>query len=244
MANSVPVIGIPATMFVEAGGWWPGMMRAAVTQAYTDAVQAAGGAPIFLPIAQPGEIALQLRLVDGLLVPGGPDVSPQCYGEEPSAGLGEFFYDMDVHQLALIRGARALGKPILGICRGIQLLNVAFGGTLIQDLAHASGDLIQHTQKGLRHAPSHAVDLQEGSRLARIFNRPRLMVNSFHHQALKQVASCFSVTGKARDGIVEGMEADGSFMIGVQWHPEGMVPQAPEMNLIFQALVQACVEGS
>jgi putative glutamine amidotransferase len=148
---------------------------------------------------------------------------------------------MDLHQIALARGARARGLPVLGICRGLQLINVAFGGTLHQDLGALPGPLQQHVQLGWRHAASHHVDLEAGSLLARIFGRTELRVNSFHHQAVKALAPGLAVNARARDGVVEGLEApDGPLLLGVQWHPEGMLAAGPEMLPLFQALAAAC----
>jgi putative glutamine amidotransferase len=242
MANRRPVIGVPANVLVEKGGSFPGTERAYVNQDYLDALGAAGALPIVLPMAfEPEAIQAQLALLDGLLFSGGVDLDPLTYGEEPARGLGEVFPDLDRHQLALARTALGLGLPMLGICRGIQLLNVAFGGTLHQDLDSLPAPVLRHGQLGWRHAASHTVDLAEGSRLRSMFGQASIGTNSFHHQAIKDPAPGFRVSARTRDGVIEAVEAaDGAFVMAVQWHPESMVERHPEMRILFQELVRAC----
>jgi len=239
----LPVIGVPANVLVEKAGAFPGTERAYVNQDYLDAIARAGALPIVLPMA-PEAVPAQLALVDGLLFSGGVDLDPLTYGEQPAQGLGEVFQDMDRHQLALAREAAALGLPMLGICRGIQLLNVAFGGTLHQDLEALPPPVLQHVQKGWRHAPSHTVELLDGTRLRAMFGQPSIGANSFHHQAVKDLAPGFRVSARTADGVVEGIEStDGAFVVAVQWHPEGMVGRHPEMMVLFRELAQACGHG-
>jgi len=243
MVERKPVIGMPANVLVDKTGAFPGTLRAYVNQDYLDALRQAGTAPVVLPLVPPEEAAGQLDLVDGLFLTGGVDMSPLCYGEQPARGLGDVYPDMDAHWLAVTRAARDRGLPILGVCRGLQVLNVAFGGTLHQDLNSLPGPIQQHVQLGYRHAVSHVADLEPGSRLERIFGQPTVGVNSFHHQSVKEVAPGFRITARARDGVVEGIEAeDAAFALGVQWHPEGMIMHYPDMLRLFRALTEACIQ--
>ena len=234
-----PVIGVPVNVLVEKSGAFPGTERAYVNQDYLKALKLAGAMPLVLPIAHEREdIQAQLALLDGLLFPGGADVSPLLYGEEPVPELEDVFPELDDHQIALAHMGRERGIPMLGICRGMQVLNVAFGGTLHQ---HLESGTLQHVQKTQRHVAGHSVDLAEDGLLARIFGRSSIGTNSFHHQAVKDLAPGFEVNARARDGVIEGFErTDGSFILGVQWHPEGMVEKHPLMLGVFRELVYAC----
>jgi putative glutamine amidotransferase len=243
MGHKVPVVGVPAVVLVDKSGAFPGTIRAYVNQDYLDAVQAGGAAPIILPMAGPDQAEAQLSLVDGLLLPGGPDMSPLTYGEQPARALGDVYPDMDRHHIGLARAARTAGLPILGICRGLQVLNVAFGGTLHQDLNSLPGLLQQHVQLGYRHGVSQAADLEPQSRLRQIMGHDSVGINSFHHQAVKDLAPGFRVCARARDGVIEGIETtEDAFLVAVQWHPEGMIAHHPDMLRLFRALTQACVE--
>jgi len=237
-----PVIGVPVNVLVEKVGRFPGMVRVSANQDYLWCLEQVGALPVLLPIVSAAEdIVAQLALVDGLLFTGGADLSPLTYGEEPAQGLDEVFPDMDAHQLALAKAARKSGLPILGICRGMQVLNVAFGGTLHQDLDSLPQPLQQHFQKGRRHVVSHSVEVTDGTALRGLLDQGTLVTNSFHHQAVKDLAPGLRRSALARDGVMEGLEAiDGSFVVGVQWHPEGMAERDPSMLRLFHGLARAC----
>lgn len=239
MATPNPVIGIPALSMSMDGPGVPGLERVYVNQDYVRSLNWAGAVAVILPaLAPPWDVQSQMDVIDALLLPGGPDLSPLTYGEQPCWGLGETFPEEDEHQLALARLALERDLPILAICRGMQALNVAAGGTLHQDLARSPEGCLQHVQKGRRHHVCHRVDLAPGSRLERIFQGPSVGVNSFHHQAVKDLAPGFRITATAPDGIVEAMEsAAGAPVLGVQWHPEAMAERHPEMLALFRAWV-------
>ena len=213
---------------------------------YPQAVLKAGGTPMLLglhdPDLYPGVAAQQLEHVDGLMLTGGPDVSPLAYGEQPHPHLGRTLPDRDRFELALIAEARRREIPVLGICRGIQILNVAYGGTLYQDLPSQRPDTIQHTQANLRQQVSHHVDVTEGSRLAGMLGRGgTIAVTTFHHQAIKDLGAGLSVVGSAPDGVIEAVEADDHpWIVGLQWHPE-MSHTADEASMdVFRGFVARC----
>lgn len=208
----------------------------------SSALEAAGARAVPLYHTHP----LDLRGVDALVLPGGGDVDPAFYGEVRGPGMdgSEVDPELDAFQLAGARRALRSGMPILGICRGMQVLNVAAGGTLIQ---HVPG----HTQAGVqedpreRQRPAHAVAVRPGSRTAAIMGARGVKVNSIHHQALARVASGFQVTAVAEDGIVEAFERTAApWQRGVQFHPEDLRHTNPRFGLLFEALVEEAREHS
>ncbi|GMA57683.1 gamma-glutamyl-gamma-aminobutyrate hydrolase [Alicyclobacillus sacchari] len=185
--------------------------------------------------------ALAERL-DGLLLTGGDDVDPNLYGEEPQIGLGALEPARDRIELALIHMMRAQRKPILGICRGMQVLNVALGGTLYQDLPRQWKGKLQHSQKAARGEATHSVRLQAGSRVSACYHGETVVrVNSFHHQAVKNVAPVLQAVGWDADGLVEAIEGVDTepLLVAVQWHPENMWRADSGALGLFQALVEA-----
>ena len=181
--------------------------------------------------------------LDGLLLPGGVDVDPALYGEARHPELGKVNDALDEAELVLTRWALEDDLPLLGICRGIQVLNVAAGGSLYQDVPAQIPGALQHrfsSSKYPRDHRGHAVRIRPDSRLAQVFGAVDLAVNSRHHQAVKDVAPGFVVTAQAPDGVIEGLEKpEARFAVGVQWHPESLAASDPQMLALFQALVQA-----
>lgn len=235
-----PVIGITADSLFSEGGTFPGTERVFVNQSYIYSIQKAGGIPLILPTVQQEESASeQILRIDGLICSGGNDINPLLFGEEPHAKLGFVLPDRDEYELKLIRLAYSARKPILGICRGIQVINVAFGGTLYQDLCAQRPDrVLKHSQSSRRDFAGHTTDIVPGTLLQQILGVPSLPVNSFHHQAVKDPAAGFVINATARDGIVEGIEYAGEpFVLGVQWHPELLVDSYPVMLELFRRLV-------
>ncbi|MDX9959675.1 MAG: gamma-glutamyl-gamma-aminobutyrate hydrolase family protein, partial [Spirochaetia bacterium] len=223
-AGSPPVIGIAASLLITATEPFPGMERSYVNHDYVTAVAAAGAVPLMLPVIQDLElIRRQVAATDGILMTGGYDPDPLLYGENPNRRIDFIFPEVDEHQLAVIRVANELGKPILGICRGLQMLNIAFGGSLYQDLTLIPGSYIQHYQKSRKETRGHQVTLTEGTMLAKLFPETVILTNSFHHLAVKDLAPGFTVNALAPDGVIEGMEREsGVPVLAVQWHPEMM----------------------
>ena len=208
---------------------------------YTDAIEYAGGTPILLPMIQ-NDLCLAdfLSVIDGLLLSGGVDVDPFLYGEEPRPEQGRIDVARDCAEMSLIPRAMEVDLPILAICRGIQVLNVAAGGTLYQDASMFSNTVLKHRQEAPGSYATHAIDVQEGSHLQNILGQSEIRVNSFHHQAVRDLASGFAVSAAARDGIVEGIESrHHSFIIGVQFHPELMWQNNPPIASLFVAFINA-----
>ncbi len=226
---------------------WEGQTRVGVNANYVRAVLAAGGLPIiFVPDLSPEETVELFGECDGLLLTGGEDVHPCHYGAEPHVNLGDVDPRRDANELALVAEARARDLPILGICRGIQLCNVAFGGTLFQDLpSQRSGD-INHDSPSPRDVRCHPIIVTENSRLADILGVTSLDANSFHHQAVDRVGDGLVVSARSPDGLVEAVESADphDWVVAVQWHPEELAlqPEAADLKL-FSALVAAARRG-
>lgn len=220
---------------------WDGSDRTGVNAAYVRAVLAAGGVPLILsPLMGASLASSALDGCDGLLLTGGEDIHPSWYGADPSPLLSPPSQERDLFELALFAVARQRGLPILGICRGIQLINVALGGTLFQDLPSERPGSVDHSPSGSRSARSHPVRIQPGSRASAALDATSITVNSFHHQAIKDLAPGLVATGWTDDGLIEAAEtgAGVSWILAVQWHPEEMHAdrRAPEHGL-FSALV-------
>lgn len=236
---SAPRIGVSGVV-----RQWDGNERTGVNAAYVRSVLAAGGVPVILsPVLGPSYAARAMDGVDGLVLSGGEDIHPALYGAEPSPHAYPPSRERDLFELALFAAARHRELPVLGICRGIQLVNVAMGGTLVQDLPTERPSDIPHDPGAARDARTHAVRLQEGSRAAQALGATELRVNSFHHQAVDRLAPGLIATGWSEDGVIEAAEAPGDapWLLTVQWHPEEMHAEvkAPERGL-FRALVHAC----
>ena len=199
--------------------------RARLNSAYIVALENAGLVPLIVPPLTTAGVAERiLASVDGLVLTGGEDVDPARYGQERTSRCGVSNLRRDDTEIALILAARALRKPLLAICRGPQVLNVALGGTLCQDIPSQVPDALEHNATANRSARVHAVDLDAGSRLAHAMGATKISVNSLHHQSVLEVARGLKVTARAPDGIVEGIESDVSewWAVAVQWHPEEM----------------------
>jgi putative glutamine amidotransferase len=236
-----PIIGITANSFFAESGTLPGTERVYVNYSYIHSVWRAGGIPILLPtLRSDADTAEQLARIDALILSGGGDINPLLFGEEPDVKLDFVLADRDDYEITLTQLAYQSGKPILGICRGIQVLNVAFGGNLYQDIySQAANCSLKHSQSARRDFAGHTVDIVSGSLLHDILGTTSMPVNSFHHQAVKDVAAGFIVTARSRDGIIEAIEKPGeSLLLGVQWHPEMLVDSYPVMLDLFKRLVK------
>lgn len=210
-------------------------------QAYARAVAEAGGDPVWLEPATILTLGIEETVdrISALLLPGGKDIHPHHYGQPLVEGIGvEFEAQRDAAELPLARATLAADLPVLGICRGIQVLNVVAGGTLHQNLALIGIDPQTHQKKGTD--VTHPIHLQPSSQLAARLGATQLIVNSAHHQAVHLPAPPFVVTAYAADGVIEAIEApNATFAVGVQWHPERMLDHDKRQLELFRALVEA-----
>lgn len=206
---------------------------------YTIAVREAGGIPIVLPNGDgnPQKIAEYLELVDGLIMPGGADIDPANWGEEPHPTTKLLDDDRYQFEKALIGAwVEQTDKPLLGICLGSQWINVIHGGSLVQDIPSEFGVVHRNT--------THPVTLDENSRLRKIYGETEFEVNSLHHQAIRDLGEGLRIVAKSPDGIIEATETTdpNRFLIGVQWHPEKMIEEDKRQTRIFEAFIQAAAE--
>ena len=229
-----PLVAVTATTRSESAAE---PRRVRLNAAYVDAIARAGGIPYVAPVMDPSLIDDVLSPAAALVVTGGEDVDPALFGESPRPGLGRVVRDLDEWEIALVRRARQRGIPVLGVCRGIQVLNVALGGTLIQDIARERPGALDHQQAEERSSRTHAVACVSGSRLAGLVGDAPT-VNSMHHQAIALAAPGLRVTATAPDGIIEGVEWAGTewWAVGVQWHPEELDGRDAAL---FAAVVEA-----
>ncbi len=213
-----------------------------VNQDYPDSIARAGALPVLLPLTDdPAALEETLRRIDGLLLIGGGDVEPSAYGEKTLPACGEAIPLRDRMELYLCRRAVGLGLPVLGVCRGLQVLNVALGGTLYQDLATQFGEQIIHPRHDIPKGFAHEVTTTPGSRLRAVTGLKAFSVNSRHHQGIKALGRGLMVSAAAPDGLIEGIELPGDvFTVAVQWHPESLSAFRPEAQALFNAFAEAC----
>lgn len=238
-----PLIGISCGTFHDRD-WCPPSYGHRKT--YVDAVLRAGGAPLLIP---PLLDATALRAIydrlDGLLLAGGGDISPNHYDDQPHERLGMIDLPRDMAELRLARWAAADHKPLLGICRGVQLINVALGGSLYQDIPSQLGSTIDHNESYVREDwtfLAHTMTITPDARLARFLGTTDLMINSLHHQAVRRIAPGLRAVAWAPDGVIEALESeDTRFIVGVQCHPEALQAETdPRWQGLFAAFVESC----
>lgn len=217
-----------------------GMPRVRLNEAYVHAVRDAGLTPLIVPPLSPQDLEPIVAVARGIVLTGGEDVDPTEYGAI-TAGSHEPHRDRDKFELALARLAHERNLPTLAICRGIQLVNVALGGTLIQDIPTECPSTIEHDKWEQRALRVHDVYVEAGSKLANAVGATKIVVNSSHHQAIAKVADGLAVTARSPDGIIEGAEWQGDFwwMVGVQWHPEELTADSEEWDRgLFRAFAK------
>ena len=234
---SQPAIALTATTEVIRD-----VLRTRLNAAYTAAARAAGLRPFILPVLGPSDADVMLDGMDGLLLTGGEDVAPARYGERPHPTVSDVHAGRDEFELSLVRAARARHLPTFAICRGVQIANVALGGSLVQDIPSSVPHALAHESGQGRGDRTHQAALAPGSRLARACGSAEINVNSMHHQSIARVAAGLVATAHAPDGVIEGVEwsDDDWWMVGVQWHPEELVGTVePWDRSLFAAFADA-----
>jgi putative glutamine amidotransferase len=235
--NMKPVIGII-----------PSLLLLGTRLTYTsrqnngDAIADNGGLPLLLPYASDGkDLEGLLSLVDGIYFAGGCDILPSYFGEEPIPTLGDLCPARDAFEIAVYRLAAAKDMPMLGVCRGVQIMNVAAGGSVYQDIYAQLPGVGAHAQKDLPGEYAfHSVNFTPGGKLAGLLGESGAAVNSFHHEAVKEAAPGYAVAATAPDGVIEGIESlDLTYALGVQWHPEYMYGTSPVCARLYRSFVEA-----
>lgn len=226
----VPVIGV--TTFIEGISY-------RLPKWYGEAIVDCGGVSVLLvKTLDEDKVRKQVEALDGLILAGGNDIDPEFLGEGPHQNLGEIEPGRDKYEMLLIKYALEMNKPILGICRGCQILNIAQGGTMYQDIYSQMDDVYQHSQKAPVQHMSHFIDIEKDSKLHEIMGKENIKINSFHHQANKEAGPGFKVVARSKDGVVEAIEStEHEFVIGVQWHPECTYGVDEYSQKLFQRFV-------
>lgn len=211
----------------------------------TEAIKLAGGIPIILPYTESENNLLQLvNKIDGLYIAGGNDVDSKYFHEEPHEKLGEVNPTRDAFELKLLMRILNVDKPILGVCKGMQMINIVLGGDLYQDItAQINENLVQHNQKARMVHPSHTIHIIEGTTLHRITNQTKILANSHHHQAVRKLGKDIMVSGQTIDGVIEAIESTSHrFVLGVQWHPECLIQAGDTSSKkIYESFIHSCM---
>ncbi len=211
-----------------------------LTEYYHRCVHKAGGLPFLLPPV-PERVSSYLENLDGLILAGGVDVDPFYFNEEPIEGMGEITPNRDSFEVKLTQVAVTANTPILAICRGVQVLTIALGGSIYQDIYSQLSRTIKHSQQAPRWYPTHSIQINESSLLDEVVGDNYMRVNSFHHQAVSTLAEGMDAIATSDDGIIEAVSMPKKrFVLGVQWHPECMAHRCPQQQEIFNAFVRAC----
>lgn len=233
------IIGIAGNQLIHPVAIFNGNFVTYTPQGFVDAVQQAGGLPIVLPVGAPDTALDYVAKIDKLLLAGGQDICPDFFEQEPHMKLEETNRDRDLFELALIKEAIKQQKPIFAVCRGMQLVNVALGGTIYQDLSLYPNQTIKHEQQPTQpQFATHTIQIKEGSRLWKLLGE-KYRVNSYHHQAINKLGHSLTVSATSSDGIVESIESldDSQRILGVQWHPELRFKVSDEEFKLFDYFV-------
>ncbi len=237
-----PVIGLSSGTILPQRFIIPGMELVSLSRDYIEAVEAIDAVPLVIPVTgNPEDAAAIIRKCDGIVFSGGYDIHPSCYGQDSRKGTGASVYRVDMFQLALCRAVIKHEIPFLGICRGHQLVNVACGGTLYQDISEHEGSFLKHFQEGERSDTAHTVEIESDSVLRTVFGQEKIPVNSFHHQCVDRPGAGLRISAFSADGVIEAMEMENyPYGITVQWHPEMMLLAGDSMKPLFDSFRVAC----
>ncbi|MGM8213822.1 gamma-glutamyl-gamma-aminobutyrate hydrolase family protein [Virgibacillus sp. W0430] len=232
-----PIVGVVPSVDEKEGTYF-------INEDNIKALSAAGGIPVLLPYTQcKTSIDKMVAMIDGLYLTGGNDIDPFHFGEEPHPHLGTVNQERDRFELKIVTEILEKKKPVFGVCKGCQIINVALGGSVYQDMyTQINKPLIQHQQKALYQFPSHNVHITEKSILWEITRSNTIKVNSRHHQSVRQLGDTLIISGVASDGVIEAIEStEDQFILGVQWHPENMIENGDKTSSkIYQAFIDAC----
>lgn len=232
-----PIIGVVPSIDEDKGQYF-------INEDNVKSLSEAGGIPVLLPYFKNESTADELvERIDGLYLTGGNDINPFLFGEEPHQKLGVVNQQRDEFEMILVQKVLQKNKPVLGVCKGCQIINVALGGSVYQDIYdQIDSTLLQHHQQASDGYPSHFVHVTEGSLLSKIVGSSEIKVNSRHHQAIKRLGNSLVQSGTANDGIIEAIESkDYRYVLGVQWHPENMAMQGDDTSKkIFDSFIEAC----
>lgn len=236
--QSKPIIGINTDVSGSTES-----ARLSLGSSYVDAVTSAGGIPILLPQVYDDEARrLQVQMCDGFVFTGGRDIDPAKYGEDPHPSLNPLHPRREENDFELVKEVLRQKKPFLAVCLGSQTVNVALGGSLMQDIPTQTSTTIAHRQSNARHLPVHEISITTNSRVADLVGTTTLAVNSFHHQSCARPGKGITFTAHAPDGVVEAYELENyPFGIGVQWHPEGMTSETAHLAM-YKGLVEAAAQ--
>ena len=241
MSSKKPLIGISSDI-LEGKNTSYSYRVYGVKDMYVDSINASGGVSFVLPVTSDDDIIrAYVNHVDGVVLTGGKDINPLRWGEEPREEIGEFNNLRDSFDLKLVKYAIEYKKPILGICRGLQVINVFLGGTLYQDVSYSKGQYIKHTQKGDTHVGTHHIRIEENSILHSVLGN-EYIVNSLHHLSVKDLGKNLKVTAMSNDGIVEAIESTkDDYILALQFHPEAMSASDEGIKRLLDQFVSDCV---
>lgn len=234
-----PIIGITANSTYVSDGGYPEPYKVNCSpRNLSKAISAAGGIPVVIPVNDPILIQRYAGIIDGLILSGGQDVSPVFYGEDPREKIGATYPKRDDSEVALAKAVIATEKPVLGICRGLQLLNVIHGGTLYQDLSENAEVFVKHRQETDTNHPIHKVKVDTTSYMG-TFLSDEVSVNSLHHQIIRELGNGFKATATSNDGVIEAFESidENMNVLAVQWHPENLYYKDDDHMALFEDLV-------